>query len=315
MAGSRKQAYIDLYVSAGETDSGLTVRGRALEGMRPLLGAKTDQRRARLRTTWRLFETDELPSVDVEVALELALTGERRLLQATTDDEGFFSVTFDGPLPAGVHKLFARLTEKVVETEWIEAHGIVHEGSGGYAVISDVDDTVLDTGVTQKLQLIKKVLLSTPDVLMTFDGTAALYQRFAEKRLPLIFVSGSPVNLEPRLRAFLLLRGFPTAPLLLKDLGIGRDADSLLDHEVYKLRRIAEVLKLFPRRKFLLIGDSGEHDPEIYGRVQTESPDRIGGVFIHRVTPENPLSARFRDMVVFDKWAALAAELHSRGVI
>lgn len=313
MAGSRKQAYIDLYVAIGEATSGISVHGRALEGLRPTMGAKTDLRRARLRTTWRLFETDELSAVDVEVALEV--NGERRVKETVTNDEGFFTVTFEGPLPPGTHKAFARLTEKVVETEWVESPALIHDAGEGYAVISDVDDTVLRTGVTQKLQLIKTVLLSTPDLLHTFDGTAALYQRFAEKKLPLVFVSGSPVNLEPRLRAFLTLRGFPLAPLLLKDLGIGREADSLLDHEVYKLRRIGEVLKLLPRRKFLLIGDSGEHDPEIYGRVQREQPDRVAGVFIHRVTDESPLSARFKDMVVFDKYDVLAEELRRRGVV
>lgn len=313
MPAPRKQAYIDLYVTAGETTSGVTVRGRALEGLRPMMGASTDLRRARLRTTWRLFETEALSSVYVDVVLEV--NGERRVKQVTSDDDGFFSATFEGPLPQGTHATFARLTEPVVATDWMESAAIVHEAAEGYAVISDVDDTVLDTGVTQKVQLIKKLLLSTPDVLMTFDGTAALYQRFEQKKLPLMFVSGSPVNLEPRLRAFLELRGFPRAPLLLKDLGVGRRADAFLDHEVYKLGRIWEVLKLFPKRTFVLIGDSGEHDPEIYGRVQRERPDRIAGVFIHRVTPESPLSPRFKDMTVFDKYEALAEELKRRAVI
>src|SRR5689334_2187096 len=67
-AGSER-AYIDLYVSYGVADRGVTVRGRALAGRRPRLGEPGDGRRRRLRATWSLFETDELAGVELDVSL------------------------------------------------------------------------------------------------------------------------------------------------------------------------------------------------------------------------------------------------------
>lgn len=307
----RKLAYIDLYVSSGEAEQGVLVRGRALEGERPALGQLGDRRRNRLRATWRLFETDELPSVDVELRLDLP--GETRIALVQTNDEGFFAARFKPALPVGRFEVSARLTEPVVETEWVSAPVIIHPSAEGLGVISDVDDTVLDTGVTRKLELIQKILLSTPEHLATFPGTAELFQRFEGMGLPLVFVSGSPVNLEPRLREFMRLRGFPSAPMLLKDLGVAKDADALLDHEGYKLRRIREVFEQFPKRRFLLLGDSGEHDPEIYARVRKENPERVAGVFIHRVTQELPDAERFEGATLFESWNALGELLRAAG--
>lgn len=303
---SKKDAYIDLYVSAGEASRGLTIRGRALEGLRPELGKTGDPRRSRLRTTWRLFETDELSGVDVEVTLQLP-DGPKTTL-TVTDDEGFFGAEFPAPLPVGHFIASARLTEPVIATAAVESPAVIHAAGPGLAVVSDVDDTVLQTGVAQKLELIRKVLLGTPDTLETFRDAPELYQRFANAGLPIAFVSGSPANLEPRLRAFLTLRGFPTAPLLLKDLGIGPEADSVLDHAPYKLRRIDEVFQQFPSRRFLLIGDSGEHDPEIYATVVSQYPERVAGVYIHRVSEERPESPRFTGQLLFDRYDQLLGD-------
>ncbi|MFL5318875.1 MAG: phosphatase domain-containing protein [Myxococcaceae bacterium] len=302
---SRKDAYIDLYVSAGEEREGLSVRGRALEGKRPHLGKTGDRKRQRLVTTWRLFETDELSSVDVEVQLELP--SGLRTQHVQTDDEGFFKARFEPPLPVGKFLARARLTEPVVATDVVSSDALVHSAEAGLGVVSDMDDTVLETGVSKKFELIRKVLLATPEDLQTFEGAPELFQSFAAKGHPIMFVSGSPANLEPRLRAFLELRGFPTAPMLLKDLGIGPEADSVLDHQPYKLRRIREVFDQFPRRRFLLIGDSGEHDPEIYRKVQTDHPDRVAGVFIHRVGKEKADDERFKGQRLFESYSELLA--------
>lgn len=311
---SPQGAYLDLYVSFGHSETGLTVRGRALEGTRPVLGNAETGRLRRLQTTWQLLETDEIP--DIEVAVELIAASESpRWGTARTDEEGFFRVRFDGPLPPGTWLVRASLVGERFRAATIETVALVHAASEGLGVISDIDDTVLLSGVRDKAALIKRVLMSTPDDLQTFAGAAALYQRLVATGAPLVFVSGSPWNLEPRLRAFFELRGFPVAPMFLKDLGIGPEADPLLDHHAYKTRCIEEVMTTLPARRFLLIGDSGEHDPEIYGHMARKRPERVAGVFIHRVTGEPPESPRFDGAFVFDRYDEAARELERRGLL
>lgn len=315
-------AYIDIYISYGTVDGGVMVRGRALEGagLRPAqIGPR---KRDRLRATWHLFETDEIAGARVEVVLRASGYGghgghggeAERTAAAVTDEEGFFAAHVPGPLPAGNHTACATLRDGRYVAEPVVAPVLVHPMTPGLAVISDIDDTVLRTGVTDKVEMLRRVLFSRPDDLETFDGAPALYQRFAAAGIPMFFVSGSPWNLEPRLRHFFARHGFPAAPMLLKDLGIGREADSLLDHVRYKTRGILGLMAALPARRFVLIGDSGERDPEIYGNIAREYPHRVAMRYIHRVTAEPPALPRFDGAVVFDSYRDVLRDAEQRGL-
>ena len=65
--------------------------------------------------------------------------------------------------------------------------------------------------------------------------------------------------------------------MLLRDL-LGNREGRARKHE-----RIAEVLDLHPRLSFVLIGDSGEKDPEIYADIVREHPGRVLAVYIREV--------------------------------
>jgi phosphatidate phosphatase APP1 len=268
----------------------------------------------RLKNSWRLLETDELPNVEVEVSL-LDGGGSGGVQRAHTDHEGFFAVRVQGPMAPGSYRVQAIVKSTVYEGAPAESPALVHSPGPGLGVLSDIDDTVLESDVRDRLALVRRVLLSTPEDLNTFAGAPELYRRFAGAGMPIVFVSGSPWNLEPRLRAFFALRGFPAAPLLLKDLGLGRGADPLLEQESYKLRRIFMAMLELPERRLILIGDSGERDPEIYRRVQEEFPDRVVAIYIHRVTAEDPQAPRFAGTTVFDDFAAVARDLETRGLL
>jgi phosphatidate phosphatase APP1 len=312
-----RPCYIDLYVSFGVAPQGVPggviVRGRVLAGHRPMLGEAGAHAFERLRNSWNLLETDELPGI--EVAVSLLGEDPAAAHRAHTDHEGFFAVRVRGPMATGAHRVQAVVESTVYEGPPSESLALVYPPGPGLAVLSDIDDTVLATDVRDRLALVRRVLLSTPEDLTTFPGAPELYRRFAAAGIPLVFISGSPWNLEPRLRAFFALRGFPVAPLLLKDLGVGRGADSLLDQESYKLRRIFMAMLELPERRFVLIGDSGERDPEIYRRVQEEYPERVAAIYIRRATAEDPQAPRFAGTVVFDDFATVAQDLETRGLL
>jgi phosphatidate phosphatase APP1 len=105
---------------------------------------------------------------------------------------------------------------------------------------------------------------------------------------PVFYVSSSPWNLHGFLRSFLELRGFPLGPLLLRDfLGTGEHRT----HATGKLAGIEEVLSAHPQLRFVLLGDSGQHDPEIYAEAVRRWPGRILAVYIREVRLD-PLDGR-----------------------
>ena len=67
----------------------------------------------------------------------------------------------------------------------------------------------------------------------------------------------------------------------------------LQSQEAHKLAAIEPILETYPKRRFILIGDSGEQDPEIYAKVATKHGGQVVAVFIRNVTNETSDNARF----------------------
>ncbi|CAE7657701.1 unnamed protein product [Symbiodinium necroappetens] len=148
----------------------------------------------------------------------------------------------------------------------------------GFGVISDIDDTVK---VTEVFYGIKAVLQNT--FLKTFDavpGMAALYQGWAKQRASFHYVSKSPPELHGPLSDFLQKKGFPVSSVHLCPL-LGRDRAN------FKLRQVTSLLSQFPNRKFILVGDSGERDAEVYAEIMRKHPSQVLKVLIRAVMAED----------------------------
>ena len=126
-----------------------------------------------------------------------------------------------------------------------------------------------------------------------FPGAPELYRDLAAGVNPVFYVSSSPWNLHAFLLAFLRHRDFPLGPVLLRDLLGNRHGRE------QKHTRIREVLDLHPDLSFVLLGDSGEHDPQIYADIVREYPGRILAVYIREVRL-NPGDGRVEK--VSDAW-------------
>jgi phosphatidate phosphatase APP1 len=170
------------------------------------------------------------------------------------------------------------------------ARVLVPPPTASLGLISDLDDTVLWSDVRHRLRMLALLLRSNAYTRKPFEGVSALYRALhrgaaGAEGNPVFYVSSSPWNLYTPLRDFLRLQGLPEGPLLLKDFG-----DHLLfqppDHAAHKLRHIAQLLATYPALPFLLLGDSGEQDPEIYGRVVREHPGRVSAIYIRSVDPD-----------------------------
>ncbi len=150
-------------------------------------------------------------------------------------------------------------------------------------MISDVDDTVLVSDATRLVQLLRWTLLQNVHERLPFPAVAELYRAFADAGAPLFYVSSSPWNLYVPLSRFFELNGVPTGPLMLRDWGLELDERAGRGHAGHKLAEIEAILDACPRLRFVLIGDSGQEDPEIYARLAEARPGRVAGVLIRHV--------------------------------
>jgi len=267
------------------------VRARVLRdtSLRPSL--PDDTWTTNLGAALRRFASTEIAGADVAIEVVAAAPDGRRLateVVARADLEGHLDVVAELPGPAvpGWATVRYRLLDPAPRTPLpttFDGRALIPAGDAPYGVISDLDDTVLVSDATRLVRLVQRTLFQNVHHRLPFPGVAALYRAFAEAGAPLFYVSSSPWNLYLPLSRFLELNGVPTGPLMLRDWGFELDDASRRGHEGHKLGEIEAILDACPRLRFVLIGDSGQEDPEIYARLVATRPDRVAGVLIRHV--------------------------------
>ncbi|GAA5214440.1 hypothetical protein GCM10025776_07010 [Corallincola platygyrae] len=171
----------------------------------------------------------------------------------------------------------------------------------GRSIISDIDDTVKLSFVTDKKRLMDQTLLQDFEAV---KGMADVYQQWQAGGGSVHFVSSSPWYLYSPLTEFLQSSNFPWATLSLKAL---RFRDRTLfklfqPGTVTKPAAIEEILHAYPERTFVLVGDSGEQDPEVYADISRRYPEQIEKIYIRWISEPPIDTARFdRDFAGLDK--------------
>ena len=284
---------IEAYVGHGSA-AGVVVRGRVLDDPPAPEAVEGEGVRSAVRRTLHDFVTDELPDVPLLVCVAGATE------EVVTDDEGYFRAllrpdpdTLVSPWTSGTVEL-AGDYRGVIEPHPTPIEVRVPHPDAKFGILSDIDDTILETGVQRVGRMIRQTITGSAVTRTAFPGAAELYRDLAADANPVFYVSSSPWNLHSFLLAFLRHRAFPAGPLLLRDLLGGPSGRE------QKAGRIGEVLDLHPDLDFVLLGDSGEKDPEIYAETVRDHPGRILAVYIREVRLD-PGDGRVE--LVSDAWA------------
>ncbi|HEY4222029.1 MAG TPA: App1 family protein, partial [Myxococcota bacterium] len=161
-------------------------------------------------------------------------------------------------------------------------------------LISDIDDTIVKTFVTDKKKMIGAVLLKNGEQSEPVEGAAACFQ--AAHVDGYLYVSASPEQLHQRLHTFLTSHGFPAGAILLKHFG----KDATFDQKRYKIARIEPLLKAMANMRVILIGDTGESDPESYAELAHTYPERVLRIVIKKTEHSDVTPARFTGMTLVD---------------
>ena len=284
--------YKIVYYRGFGSPSAVWLKGRILRERDLSTPSDNDTFFENILATYQRFESDEVPGVTVRVeAFGQAHT-------TVTDEEGYFEVTINPPndLSPGrvwfpVQYLLHGITQPTTGQPVVkDGYLMVSPPFSQFGVISDIDDTVLVTGATSLLQTARLTFLGNAYTRLPFAGVAAFYRALQSGPVttlfnPIYYVSSSPWNLYDLLIDFFRIQGIPKGPILLRDLGLDPALLSSASHHTHKLAMIRKVLDVNPQLPFVLIGDSGQQDPEIYAQVVRENPGRIRAIYIRDVTP------------------------------
>lgn len=268
----------------------LRVRGRVLQDLQQATPSSEDNAFRNLAAMYRRFGSKEVPGTRLEISVGDASE------QVVADSEGYFEVRVARPDDHADDGEWIFAKVRIVHSPWgvpsiedFRAPVLVPASTARYGIISDVDDTVLVTHARRRLSMILRTALGNAATRLPFRGVAELYQALRRgpdgtSANPFFYVSSSPWNLYDFLLDFFELNELPDGPFFLKDLGIGVEAASLRDHKSHKLDTVTSILETHSGLPFVLVGDSGEKDPEIYHEVVKRHPDRVAAVVIRDVT-------------------------------
>lgn len=265
----------------------------------------------------RLLETVEALKIN---ALEHAIVrvgGIDGVTSATANDHGLIELA----LPASLRPGPARVTLTIAEPGWQPAKADivvqVWDDQPGLGVISDIDDTLTDSGVTHKLKLIWNTLFHSEYEVKIFEDAPSVLSKVVGNDASggaghpgraLFYLSGSPWGLHERISHAFDREGLPRGVMILRS--YSRES---LDPFRFKHPHLQELFAAFPHRRWLLFGDTGEKDPEVYAEMRLEHPGSIERIYIHNVTGADPKDARFTDMTLFKDWSEVAKDAEARG--
>jgi phosphatidate phosphatase APP1 len=244
--------------------------------------------------------------------------------QMTTDRYGYFCVDMRPAKPPSSDRLWHRLPVEADEAGGgpRRAAGIFFLPPTGarYVVISDIDDTVIFTGIANKAKLLLRLFFQGVRERVAFPGVAAFYRALHRgvdggEFNPMLYVSRSPWGLYEILEEFFHLHDIPAGPILfLSEWGMTPRRPFPRREKEHKLALIRRMLAVYEGLPFILIGDSGQRDPEIYAQVVREHPGRVLAIYIRHVSNaarQRAIEALAKEVVEAGSTLLLAADTYA----
>lgn len=283
---------------AGDTRA--LVHARAQEAKHIPPATATDPVWRNLLSTYRRVDADPLPRARVRVTIGAT---EREVV---ADDEGFVRewIELAEPLPADEpwHPVKFELLAPV-QPSAVQSIGEMRvlTGTPTFGVISDLDDTVIQSRITSFLQAVRTVMLGNARTRLPFPGVAAFYRALEQggdgtRMNPIFYVSSSPWNIHDLIAEFMDVQGIPRGAITLRDWDIVLSALTSSHLGTFKAPVIRDILDLYPSLPFIMIGDNSQKDPEIYRTLLERYPGRILAIYIRNVDADPARSASVQSL-------------------
>jgi phosphatidate phosphatase APP1 len=330
LIGADGPVEIEAYRGFGNP-SRVLVQGRVTRSQNIGPSSEHDGTVRNLVNTYKRIRAHPIPRARVEVSVG----GSRAEMSA--DGEGFFRGWIDlaSPIPVAEPWTEAdlRLVSPADGARKVTAIGKIRlaTSDAAFGIISDLDDTVIQSRVSNFLLAVRTVMLGNARTRLPFPGVMELYRALergadGRRRNPIYYVSSSPWNIHDLIAEFLELQGIPDGPICLRDWDVSPDALTSSRLKTHKEPLIREIIEANPRLPFILIGDTSQKDPEIYAQIVKAYPGRVMAIYIRNVDPNPERSAGIQalaeevlkdgsTMVLADDSAAAARHAAEQGWI
>lgn len=233
---------------------------------------------------FRNFTSQNDPFHEVDVVLPTV--GGPMTTRVTADRSGLIDALIEAPMEPGLHRAILRAGPRnEVSAELYVFDGAKH----GVGVVSDVDDTVMVTLLPRPLIAAWNAFVIDQSSRRIVPGMPVLYQQLTRhvgsQSMPFVYLSTGAWNVSPFLQRFLFKNGYPRGPLLLTDWG-PTNTGFFRSGQQHKDRSLEELHAMFPEVEWILIGDDGQHDPQIYSTFVTHHPEAVRAVAIRELTDD-----------------------------
>lgn len=237
--------------------------------------------------------------------------------RVATDRDGYFRVHLKLPQPPTADRLWHTIALDLVEPKHararVDGEVFIPPERARYVVISDIDDTVMYTGVANKTMMMWRLFVQGAESRVAFPGVAAFYRALhhgaaGNELNPMLYVSRGPWSIYEVLDAFFDLHAIPVGPILfLREWGLTLQRPLPRKAKDHKINLVRNMLALYCDLPFILVGDSGQHDPELYAQVVREHPGRVVAIYIRNVTRDARRSREIEDLAkeVVDQGSSL----------
>ena len=226
---------------------------------------------------WRAFVTAGAMGVPVSITVGNRTTG------ALTDRSGYIDVVIHEP---GFEPGWHTVTINAEGAEPVPAWVLVIDRETSFGLVSDIDDTVISTSLPRPFIAAWNTFVRQETARHVVPGMAPMYRTLLAEHpgAPIFYLSTGAWNTAPTLTRFLKRHGYPAGPMLMTDWGPTNTGwfRSGQDHKTESLHRLARE---FPRIRWVLLGDDGQHDPKIYGDFARDRPDVVEAIGIRELSP------------------------------
>ncbi|WP_295702760.1 phosphatase domain-containing protein [Lapillicoccus sp.] len=226
---------------------------------------------------WRVFFT--APAMDVPITI----TAGEHVAHGRSDRSGHVDLTFRGHgLDPGWHQV--RVVAQNAEPVDVEVFIVGDDVD--YGLVSDIDDTVISTSLPRVFLAAWNTFVRHEGARRVVAGMAPLYRELiaGHPGAPVVYISTGAWNTAPPLTRFLRGHGYPVGPLLLTDWG-PTNTGWFRSGQEHKRSCLDRLARDFPKIRWVLVGDDGQHDLKVYSDFAEARPERIDSVAIRQLTP------------------------------
>lgn len=244
-----------------------------------------------------------------------------KTIRSKTDKQGFFEIKAQdfGKVTFGINQVNGQVQGILKKTLQKNTTGLITIkpiNDKTIGVVSDIDDTIQKSYITNKFKALGTILFKNNKTQEKIIGVPELYNSLDKNNDgningDIYYLSGSPTQLIERIKGFLSNNNFPLGSIDLKRIG----KDNLFQQMDYKLSKLRPLFNTYPDKKFILFGDNGEKDPEIYKQISKEFPNRVIAIYINNVTNDDKNSSRYEGIILTNNTSESADDLKNKGLI